>query len=205
MKKTLLILGLVALTSAPAMASGMMFGATAGYDYNEMKGSGGGESLTFSVSSFNVSALADFTYLRFGVGYTKNYSDMKAELSSGGFTGSGDIPGTDYSFLNFSALAKYPFTSNDGLFALWPALGLGYDINLTSTSDGGDIYNSTELDDLYLLVGLGFDYFTSPSVAITVSGVAGINLTPKPSSVSTSGVDFSGYKFDLNVGVLFKL
>ena len=211
MKKTILIIAFVLVCIPPAFSLEFNAGGTLGYSYTnygmeltETSFSGGLES---EIHSYNITALADITYCRLGIGYTRNFSDIKVS-GTGDFSGNSiTLKKADVSFMNLTAVAKYPFKTLDGQVNLWPAIGLGYDINLTNRAEGDTWVPNPDLNDLYLLLGGGVDYNLNSDWALALSFIYGYNLTPKASKDNLVPVSakYSGYKLNLNFGVLFRI
>ncbi len=142
----------------------------------------------------------DLEYFRGSIGYSKHVLRYVFD------NGNQEMLYSDYniSFINFMALAKYPFKFYDDKLQLWPAIGLEYDHNIKYEKNGEDLtkrYN--ELDDLYLQAGAGMDVNILPRVALTGTFLTGLNLTPRVGSGSGIGSDFAGLNCRFLFGVSY--
>ena len=105
------------------------------------------------------------------------------------------------SFLNLSVAGKYPIRLALGV-VIFPLLGLEYDLNLTANNMSSQ--QKSDLNDLYVIAGLGADIYMTPSVFFRPLVTFGFNTTAAPTNTS-SGYTYSGYKADLGISVGFVL
>jgi hypothetical protein len=133
------------------------------------------------------------------------------------------------SFINLSLLGKLPFEVAQGA-NLWFGAGIEYDLNLAydmngdGTNDftmdiGQGSKNYSDLNDLYVIAGIGADIAMNANWLFTPSIIFGYNLTPDPLSSAfetdigkfLSGFKmsdysvFSGMKLYINLGLSYKL
>lgn len=157
---------------------------------------------TISNNRLGLGLFFDVTYARIGLGFSGIAGDTSDKISGsiGSFNGSmnGDIDGdVTASFLNIYLLGKYPFNFNT--VRLWPALGLGYDINLVLKKNGGNIHDAA-ISDLFLLIGFGADFKVGARIFITPTMLFGCNLTPEYTTADISNTSYSGWKFNMSLG-----
>jgi hypothetical protein len=153
--------------------------------------------------SMRVSGILDVQYARFTVGY--GYHVLRYVVDTNGTEekkGNRRIGN-----VNVSALGKYPFSFLGGTISAWPAIGAEYSINTLYKIDGTDMKNRyNRLNDLYVTIGGGGDYFINTETAVTGSLLFGWNLTPETSSNSALyGTDYQSMNMVISLGLLKKL
>lgn len=206
-----IIFGPITVQSASAEIA---IGGYAGYTFDKwgVKGplsvfginENGDANGAYSNHSLGFGAFFDIKYLRIALGYSTVIGDtkLKADLNYDDYgitVSDSSNKKFDMSFLNLSLLAKYPFEL--GIVKLWPAAGIGYDLNLTAKDDGEDIKSDSALSDFFILAGLGADIRVTEKVFISPSLIYGYNLTPNMDKEKTSGVSWYGWKICANIAV----
>ncbi len=171
------------------------------------------ESLTYAVNDadknvtsyaypiLGLGVLYDMYYLRLGVSYTA--TGDRGQITSDDDSIDGDAIDDTYSFLNITALGKYPIQA--GRIEVWPAAGVQYSLNLVAEDEDGNEMEDAELSDAYLMLGGGFDYNIDNKLVLSPGLLFGLNLTPETVSDPPSNHDYFGYIVDLRVVVGYRL
>ena len=154
MKKSFLILALLAIITTGAFAQrfSMAAGGGALFDYNV--GDGGkisgreGELHNLSIGGFG---FFDATYVELDVSFTYGFLDAKYNFNYSGNTKANAL------YLGFTVLGKYPIGM--GGFTLFPLLGADYNHMLSYLNGDKNLYDRPEKDGNFgLLAGAGLDF-----------------------------------------------
>jgi len=212
MKKILLALSLVALTSA-AFSEGLDLsaGGSVGYTFNSqsyklVNGITTNES-TATSNLLSVGAFFDLTYAEVGLGIQTQLgkSKLKSKLTYDGYSQLNKDDSSDFDSqllnLTFKALGKYPFAFDK--ITVFPLAGLEYGFNLgTKDKDTLNDKQKSDLNDLFIDLGAGVDYALTDKLYIRGEGLFGLNLTAKPDAFTVDSA--FGYKVDVAVSVGYK-
>jgi len=161
---------------------------------------------TLDSALLNFGVYVDATYAVFGVNYagqlnkTKKVQKVTAPVET---TINDDIDNSAGNIELYIA-GKIPIRLVEGL-AIFPLLGLEYDINLSYT--GKDNLSSdakAALNDFYVIGGIGADIYLNKSVYFRALVKAGYNLTATPST-TYADTKYTGYKVDAGVSIGFGL
>ncbi|MBN1501275.1 MAG: hypothetical protein JW982_14040 [Spirochaetes bacterium] len=159
-----------------------------------------GDPYSTKTNFYEIDAFFDASFLRVSIGYAGNIGDTSYEMGSE----SGDVEITKKT-LEFSAFFKYPLAMGYENATFYPMIGINYSNILTlEDEDGEDMSDDVDLNDFYLMLGVGGDFAVSEKVFIVPSVLFGINLTPDAYDSDAIDSTFS-YKFGINVAVGFKL
>lgn len=190
----------ITVQSASALISA---GGYLGYEYSVYKSKISipdypKSAYTYSINNLNFGAFFDIKYARIEIGYKTTVGKETEKLKVGDTTDSIHY-GVSRSFISANLLGKYPFDL--GPVKLWPAIGLGYDINLTNKKTGINVKDQYEINDLFILAGTGMDIKITEKVFFTPSVIFGYNLTPKFEKLDIPGAGYYGWKICANLGV----
>lgn len=156
---------------------------------------------SYSHPVMGIGLFYDMYYLRTGLSYS--FTADKGQIKSDIDTIDGDAVDYSYKFLNIDLLGKYPIKANP--FELWPAIGFQYSVNMEATDENGDDFEDTDLNDFYLLAGVGLDYNINSQFVISPSVLFGYNMTPETIKDPPTNFEYSGYKFDFRIAVGYRL
>ena len=164
----------------------------------------GGISGTRSLDSslLNVGIAFDATYLVAKLQYAGQLGKSKFTNKTNGQSDQSNDVDRQMSFLDLSVAGKYPINLAMGI-AIFPLVGLEYDLNLSASNLGGQEKQS-DLNDLYLLLGLGVDIHVTPTVYFRPEVNYGFNLTANPSNTA-SGSTYTGNKMTAGISVGYGL
>lgn len=167
-----------------------------------------------SIHCYNFGIFFDLTYFRFLANYSRNFFWNDTILNN--TISSPSVPSTnltgdsisDFTTFDFSLLFKYPISimTNDQL-SVWPAAGFQYSLAkyfFTSSgyTRGSSDYN--QMNDFFMIIGVGADYYLKNNVFVTGFVHFDWNLTPLPTDAPTSqGYDYSAYSFKLSASIGF--
>jgi hypothetical protein len=135
-----------------------------------------------ATSYYNIGLFFDAKYARISLDYVKNSGDTTYETEFE-YTGTSETYTDSYdqeqTYVDFTALLKYPFSNCCTNMDIWPSFGLAYTKCLTANySNGEEFTYKDNLDDLWLQFGLGIDFRLTEVVIATTDFQAGICLTP---------------------------
>ena len=166
----------------------------------------GGLATTQSENSYLLNFGIDFdaTYLVAKLQYATQLGKSNVTIKT---TNPAGIPDSTYdadnqlSFLELSLAGKYPIVLALGI-TIFPLLGLEYDLNLTANNMSAE--QKTDLNDLYILAGLGVDIHVTPTVYFRPQLTYGFNTTATPTTTA-NGVTYSANKLDAGISVGYGL
>jgi len=206
MKKVLLTLAAVLIgTAAFAQDFKVSAGPTLGFQwinygvsYSILGITGTGN---LNAPTFNFGVFFDATYVEAKVGYLTEIGKSNNTATISGTTVSATSD-DQLGFLNIGIAGKLPIKLSD-MIVLFPKVGFDYNIYMNSNPKyTGSV--ATDLNDLFLLLGLGVDIYVAKTIYIRPEGSFDINLTATPSSANAvSGVTYTGNKINAGVSVGF--
>lgn len=183
----------VLLTQAYANAEGPRIGAA--IDYYEVMRSYElpDREVVDHYDAIGGSLLADWAYLRLSLGASHNFGNT-ITFAEGREE---KDPGYKVGYLHLAASLKYPFRLSGGAIALWPAVGLRGDYNLSFDHEGSvDGVKDSAPHDLTAVAGGGLDYAIDSRIALTAALLGAYSLTPSLDAPATSprifGVSIQG-------------
>ena len=155
--------------------------------------------MTSTLPILTIGGFFDANYVRVGVDYMMSAGDGTAE-----FDGREEDITSTFSFLNISALGKYPV--DFGTAKVWGGIGIMYSMNLSiEDEDGEDITSEDQaIDDFYVIAGIGADIAAGP-VFICPAVNFGYNLTPNTQEDDIDDITFSGMLWSVSIGVGIKI
>lgn len=201
MKKIAVIL-MTLLCAGALSAEGIKVsaGADVGFSMDSLKSTASLGTITQSFYTLDVKGFLDFTYAVVSIGYSTQMGVLSsAQVSSyyGNLTTNYD---TKMNFLTFSFLAKYPYKMSG--VTLFPLLGVEYDMVVNSNTSVISESQAAGYNDFFLVLGGGADLDLSSKVYLRPALTYGFNLTPLPTT-SSSSMTYSGGKLraDLALGL----
>jgi hypothetical protein len=217
MKKVLLVVllvcGAAALYAAdgmPAMMGGLELSYSPIWQTTSFSGKILGTDVagdsTIGMNALGIGAFFDITYVKVSIAYEMSMGGSSSTVKMTKPTES-TVNATDaksaMSALAIQLLGKYPFAVATGI-AIWPALGIEYNMNMSVSYDGKDVKKDmtddakNDLNDLYLKAGVGADFAVGDKFVVTPSVLIGMNLTAAPKTTADN-TTYSGW--EINVGV----
>jgi hypothetical protein len=199
MKKVLLVVLLVTgfaaayADSLPMMAgvdisfSPYFGGGSLSADKTMSPAKGGSDTLgdVWSQNYLGFGAFFDMKYVRLDLSYNMSMGVLIDTTTFAGtnLTAGGASTNTNaVANFNIQLLGKYPIDLAPGI-AIWPALGLEYNLNLAYGPVGTNMNtneNYNDLNDLWLKAGIGADFKVSDNFYIVPLVLFGLDLTPVP-------------------------
>ena len=229
-KKGLLALALAAFVAGGAFAQlqvpPLQFSAGGGFVFDG--GRVGGES--FSESDFSIISrlnhtgfggfvFLDVTFAELSIAFMGGPAQESAEMSGGGLSVNASRTGS-FTALDFSLVGKFPFALGGGNFTVFPMLGFGYNLVLSSNDEDGndrfermDNHSATDLSTFRITLGGGADFDINPNLFFRTSVLGYYRFAPSyfrdlANEASEHGVNVSshggfGATVRLAVGVRF--
>jgi len=174
-KKGLLVLALAAFVAGGAFAQlqvpPLQFSAGGGFVFDG--GRVGGTS--FNESGFSVSqhinhigfggfVFLDATFAELTIAFMGGPAPFTMEMGYDGVTISETLSGS-FTALDFSLVGKFPFALGGGNITVFPMLGIGYNVVLSSNDEdgndmfeGNDEFSATDLSTFRITLGGGADF-----------------------------------------------
>ena len=211
MKKGLVVLVLSVFLAGGVFASPFQLSAGGGllfdYGFNDLEVSaplGAGGEYSVDNMGFGVWGFFDITFAELSIAFMGGPSGL-------GFPVAVDVDGS-FVALDFSLLGKFPF-SVGRYSAIFPLLGIGYNLVLSATYDGNSFNNPGELSTFRIQFGLGADFGISQTMFIRTSLLGAYRFAPRYLSdladylerVPLVSTDTFGFGFTFKIGLGFRL
>jgi len=130
----------------------------------------------FKHSGFGLFAFFDITYIEFSLGILWGSVDFSyLDALYYGVIGSATL---DMSSIHIGVLGKYPIVINDG-FAVFPAVGIDYQIISKLAYEGISMPNYKDLSSLWIRFGGGLNYHFNGPMYIRGTLLYGVKLPSK--------------------------
>jgi hypothetical protein len=215
MKTWLAVLALV-LIAATAFTLDFSVGVAVDYQPFSQSISADPEKDTYRFQQLGAGAFVDGTYFLIGADFVFTianpsgsvyYNGVKDPVDSADLTAA--MAGTKISFLDLTALGKYPFRL--GAVTLAPAIGVSYMVNMALTQNGEDLKadmsknDRNSMSDLFVVGGLIVSFSITKSIFVGVNGLFGWNLTPKFWPDELGGTKYSGWKIKAGLSASYKV
>ena len=196
-----------------AIDASVGLGATGAYYMTDIKTSNPIVSTDILGTEIPISFLAfvDLTYLQLAAGLqiiNGGHSTTTTTISGGTTTTQSDTSAT-LRYVSFAGYLKYPFRI--GPVALFPLLGIEYDLTVDGTNAAGQSLTSTQkadFNEFWLKGGLGADFSITPRIFVRPELTVGYKLLSKPENDFVSvqkagGNDASILDLTFDLSVLF--
>jgi len=206
MKKVLCILAVLALSIGIVSAQEFKLSAGGGLGLESQNiGS------KYSISAEETEFITSSTFLSFGVFFDATYAlltvEYAAQLGKSRAKSIATKPNSitvetdselNLGYLDIGLVGKYPFTLSKEI-NIFPLLGFEYDINVAMKDKNNlSAERKADLDEFYLLLGVGADFYLSKNLYLRPIVDFGINLTAAPKTTAAN-TTYWGNKVDVGV------